>query len=53
MKLAVIKTGPYKGTFTDNPDYEMEAYLGPNLEVFDPGECIYLSALMDNPLYFL
>ncbi|RJS91539.1 aldehyde ferredoxin oxidoreductase [Candidatus Bathyarchaeota archaeon] len=47
MKLAVIKTGPYKGTFTDNPDYEMEAYLGPNLGVFDPGECIYLSALMD------
>jgi len=47
MKLAVIKTGPYKGTFTDNPDYELEAYLGPNLGVFDPGECIYLSALID------
>jgi len=47
MKLAIIKTGPYKGTFTDNPDYEMEAYLGPNLGVFDPSECIYLSALMD------
>jgi len=47
MKLAIIKTGPYKGTFTDNPDYELEAYLGPNLGVFDPGECIYLSALVD------
>ena len=47
MKLAVIKTGPYKGTFTDNPDYELEAYLGPNLGIFDPGKCIYLSALID------
>jgi len=48
MKLAVIKAGPYKGAITDNPDYELEAYLGPNLGVFDPGECIYLSALVDN-----
>jgi len=47
MKIAVIKTGPYKGTVTDNPDYEMQAYLGPNLGIFDPGKCIYLSALMD------
>ncbi len=47
MKLAIIKTGPYKGTFTDNPDYELEAYLGPNLGIFDPGECIYMSALID------
>ena len=23
MKLSAIKTGPYKGTFTDDPDYEM------------------------------
>jgi aldehyde:ferredoxin oxidoreductase len=47
MKLAVIKAGPYKGAITDNPDYEMQAYLGPNLGIFDPGACIYLSALMD------
>jgi aldehyde:ferredoxin oxidoreductase len=47
MKLAIIKTGPYKGAFTDNPDYELEAYLGPNLGIYDPGACIYLSALMD------
>ena len=47
MKLAVIRTGPYKGTFTDNPDYELQAYLGPNLGIFDPGECIYMSALID------
>jgi len=47
MKLAVIKTGPYKGTVDDMPDYEMEAYCGPNLGVFDAGECIYISYLMD------
>jgi len=47
MKLAVIRTGPHKGAFTDNPDYELEAYLGPNLGIFDPGECIYMSALID------
>jgi aldehyde:ferredoxin oxidoreductase len=47
LKLAVVKTGPYKGAITDNPDYELQAFLGPNLGVYDPGECIYLSALMD------
>ncbi|MEM3694182.1 MAG: aldehyde ferredoxin oxidoreductase N-terminal domain-containing protein, partial [Candidatus Bathyarchaeia archaeon] len=47
MKLAVVKTGSYKGAITDNPDYEMQAYLGPNLGIYDPGACIYLSALMD------
>jgi len=47
MKIAVIKAGPYKGAFTDDPDYEMQAYLGPNLGIFDPDKCIYLSALID------
>jgi len=47
MKLAVIKTGPYKGAITDDPDYELQAFLGPNLGIFDPGKCIYLSALID------
>jgi len=48
MKLAVIKTGPYKGAITDNPDYEMEAYLGPNLGVFNAGEIVYLSSLIED-----
>ena len=48
MKLAVIKAGPYKGAITDNPDYEMEAYLGPNLGVFDPGDIIYLCSLIED-----
>jgi len=48
LKVAVIKAGPYKGAITDNPDYELQAFLGPNLGVFDPGECVYLSALIDH-----
>jgi aldehyde:ferredoxin oxidoreductase len=48
LKLAVIKAGPLKGAITDNPDYELQAFLGPNVGVFDPGECIYLAALMDS-----
>ncbi|MDH5441242.1 MAG: aldehyde ferredoxin oxidoreductase, partial [Candidatus Bathyarchaeota archaeon] len=48
MKLAVIKAGPNKGAVTDNPDYELEAYLGPNLGVFDAGDVIYLSSLMED-----
>ena len=48
MKLAVIKAGPYKGAITDNPDYELEAYLGPNLGVFDPAGIVYLSSLIED-----
>jgi len=48
MKLAVVKAGPYKGAITDNPDYEMEAYLGPNLGIFDAGGIIYLSSLLED-----
>ncbi|MFQ6095484.1 MAG: aldehyde ferredoxin oxidoreductase family protein [Candidatus Bathyarchaeia archaeon] len=48
MKLAVIKAGSYKGAITDNPDYEMEAYLGPNLGVFDAGGIVYLSSLIED-----
>jgi len=47
MKLSVIKAGPYKGTFTDDPDYELQAYCGPNIGTFEPAECIYMAALMD------
>ncbi len=48
MKLAVVKSGLYKGAITDNPDYELEAYLGPNLGVFDAGGIVYLSSLIDD-----
>lgn len=48
LKLAVVKAGPYKGAITDNPDYELEAYLGTNLGVFDAGSIIYLSSLLED-----
>jgi aldehyde:ferredoxin oxidoreductase len=43
LKLAVLKTGRYKGAVCDNPDYELEAYLGTNLGIFTPEDNIYLS----------
>jgi len=45
LKLAVLKTGRFKGAICDNPDYELEAYLGTNLGIFTPEENIYLSYL--------
>lgn len=38
LKLAVIRTGKFKGAITDNPDYELQAYLGTNLGIFTPEE---------------
>jgi len=48
MKIAVVKSGKFKGAITDNPDYELQAYLGPNLGIFNPEENVYLSALVDD-----
>jgi len=48
MKISCIKSGKWKGDISDMPDYELQAYLGPNLGIFDPGDNIHLSALMDN-----
>jgi len=48
LKVAVVKSGPLKGAITDNPDYENQAYLGPNLGLFKPEENIYLTALIDD-----
>ena len=48
MKLAVVKAGPYKGAITDNPDYELEAYMGPNLGIFDPDAVLYLSSVIED-----
>ncbi|MEM1582716.1 MAG: aldehyde ferredoxin oxidoreductase C-terminal domain-containing protein [Candidatus Bathyarchaeia archaeon] len=47
LKIAVIKSGPFKGVITDNPDYENQAYLGTNLGIFKPDANIYLTALVD------
>jgi len=48
LKIAMPKTGEFKGCVTDNPDYEMQAYLGPNLGIFKPEENVYLASLMDD-----
>jgi aldehyde:ferredoxin oxidoreductase len=48
LKLAVVKNGKFKGAITDNPDYEMQAYLGPNLGIFTPEENVFLASLLDD-----
>jgi len=48
MKISYIREGKYKGDITDCPDYELQAYCGPNFGVFDPGDNIHLSAVIDN-----
>ncbi len=48
MKVSCIKSGRWKGDITDMPDYELEAYCGTNLGIFDPGDNIHMSAVIDN-----
>jgi aldehyde:ferredoxin oxidoreductase len=48
MKLAVVKTGPLKGAITDNPDYELQAYCGTNLGIFDPDGVVYMASVIDD-----
>ncbi|MGQ4833710.1 MAG: aldehyde ferredoxin oxidoreductase family protein [Candidatus Asgardarchaeia archaeon] len=47
MKISYITKGKYKGAVTDAPDYELMAYVGTNLGIFDPEKIVYLSWLMD------
>jgi len=48
LKVSVVKTGKFKGAITDNPDYELQAYLGPNLGIFTPEENVYLASVIDD-----
>jgi aldehyde:ferredoxin oxidoreductase len=48
LKISCIKTGKYKGAITDSPDYELQAFLGPNLGIFTPEETVYLSSLVED-----
>ncbi len=48
LKIAMVKTGRFKGAITDNPDYELQAYLGTNLGIFTPEDNVYLSSLIDD-----
>lgn len=48
LKIAMVKSGKFGGAIADNPDYELQAYLGPNLGVFNPEEDVYLSSLIND-----
>jgi aldehyde:ferredoxin oxidoreductase len=48
LKISCIRSGKYKGAITDNPDYELQAFLGPNLGLFTPEENVYLSSLIED-----
>jgi len=48
LKIAMVKTGKFRGAITDNPDYELQAYLGTNLGIFTPEENVFLSSLVDD-----
>lgn len=48
LKIAMVKSGKFKGAITDNPDYELQAYLGPNLGIFTPEENVFLASLIDD-----
>ena len=48
MKVSCIKNGKWKGDITDLPDYELQAYCGTNLGIFEPSDNIHMSALIDN-----
>ena len=47
LKLAVLRDGKYDGAVCDNPDYELEAFLGTNLGIFSPEQNIYLSFIIE------
>jgi aldehyde:ferredoxin oxidoreductase len=48
LKIAMVRSGRFKGAITDNPDYELQAYLGTNLGLFTPEENVFLSSLIDD-----
>ncbi|CUX78146.1 Tungsten-containing ferredoxin oxidoreductase WOR5 [Thermococcus chitonophagus] len=43
MKISYLRYGEYKGAITDAPDYELMAYMGTNLGIFEPEKIVYLS----------
>ncbi|MEM4168460.1 MAG: aldehyde ferredoxin oxidoreductase N-terminal domain-containing protein [Thermoproteota archaeon] len=47
LKLAVLRKGRFKGAVYDNPDYELEAYVGTNLGIFSPEHNIYVSYIIN------
>ena len=48
MKVAAVTKGPFRGAITDNPDYELQAYLGTNLGIFEPERNVYVTSTVDD-----
>lgn len=48
LKVSAVLEGPLKGAITDNPDYEIQAYMGTNLGIFDPEGNVYVAAKGDD-----
>jgi len=48
LKTWLYELWTFKGAITDNPDYELLAYCGTNLGIFDPDGTTYVAALIDD-----
>ena len=48
LKVSGVLEGPFKGAITDNPDYEIQAYMGTNLGIFEPEGNVYVAAKGDD-----
>jgi len=48
LKVAMVKSGKFKGAVTDNPDYELQAYVGTNLGIFNPEANVYMASVIDD-----
>ncbi|MEM2904514.1 MAG: aldehyde ferredoxin oxidoreductase C-terminal domain-containing protein [Candidatus Bathyarchaeia archaeon] len=48
LKVAAVRSGPFRGAITDNPDYEIQAYLGTNLGIFEPEGNVYVASVGDD-----
>ena len=48
LKLAVVNAGPFKGSISDNPDYEIQAYGGTNLGIFEPEDNVHICSVMED-----
>jgi len=48
LKVSAVRSGPFRGAITDNPDYELQAYLGTNLGIFEPEGNVYVTSTVDD-----
>jgi aldehyde:ferredoxin oxidoreductase len=48
LKIAAVLRGPFSAAITDNPDYEIQAYMGTNLGIFEPEANVYVASIGDD-----